>query len=238
MATFVLVHGGGHGGWCWQRVARILRGRGHEVHTPTLTGFGDRVHLVDAATGFDVFVTDVVNVIEFEDLRDVVLVGHSMGGVVIPRVAEVIPERVARVVWLAAVVTADGETLLEAVPQTEAIARAVTLESDGTLTTDVTRLLEAILPDGTEIDRAWVQERHREYPHHALIEPGRLSAFLELGLPTGYIAASRDLTIVPELARSFASRVSAAPLLTVDAGHDAMISAPLEVADALESLAP
>jgi pimeloyl-ACP methyl ester carboxylesterase len=145
--------------------------------------------------------------------------------------------RVARVVWLAAVVTADGETLLEAVPQSEAVARAVAVAPDGTLTTDVARLLDAILSDGTDADRAWVAARHRDYPHHALIEPGRLSAFLELGIPTGYVVAAQDRTIVPELARTFAARLPAASVLTVDAGHDAMITAPLEVADALESMA-
>src|SRR3954469_19452908 len=95
--TFVLVHGGGHGGWCWQRVARLLRAEGHEVHTPTLTGFGDRSHL-DAAD-FGAFVDDVASLIELEDLRDIVLVGHSMGGVVVPRVAERVADRLARVVW-------------------------------------------------------------------------------------------------------------------------------------------
>src|SRR4051812_16992837 len=116
--TFVLVHGGGHGGWCWQRVARALRADGHEVHTPTLTGFGDRAHL--DAPGFETFVEDVVALLELEDLRDVVLVGHSMGGTIIPRVAERVADRIARVVWLTAAVTADGESLLQAVPQTPA----------------------------------------------------------------------------------------------------------------------
>ena len=106
MTTFVLVHGGGHGGWCWQRVARELRTAGHDVHTPTFTGFGERHHL--AAESFGTFVTDVANVLEFEDLTDVVLVGHSMGGTIIPRVAERVPERIGTVVWLAAVVTHDG----------------------------------------------------------------------------------------------------------------------------------
>src|SRR5919109_3230569 len=112
MATFVLVHGGGHGGWCWQPVARLLGSRGHEVYAPTLTGFGDRSHLADGDIDFATFVTDVEALMWFEDLHDVVLVGHSMGGVVIPRVAEKVPERLRRVVWLAAAVTADGETLL------------------------------------------------------------------------------------------------------------------------------
>jgi pimeloyl-ACP methyl ester carboxylesterase len=234
MTTFVLVHGGGHGGWCWQRAARVLRAAGHEVHTPTLTGFGDRVHLDDGHVGFDTFVTDIVNVLEFEDLRDVVLVGHSMGGVIVPRVAEVARDRVGAVVFLAAVVLADGESLIQAVPQTPAIAKAVTIAEDGTLTTDVDLLLEAILCDATEEDRRWVAARHRPYPHAALVEPGRLSAFLALGLPTGYVAAVQDQTITLPVARGFHERLPAgAPFLEVDAGHDCMVSQPEATAAAL-----
>ena len=107
----MLVHGGGHGGWCWQRLARELRSRGHEVYTPTLTGFGERRHLDNEGLTFDTFVTDIVSVLEYEDLRDVVLVGHSMGGVIVPRVAEIAADRIRAVVWLAAVVLDDDETL-------------------------------------------------------------------------------------------------------------------------------
>jgi pimeloyl-ACP methyl ester carboxylesterase len=78
--TFVLVHGGGHGGWCWQRTAEVLRQRCHDVWTPTLTGFGERHHLDDGRVTFATFVTDLGAVLEFEVLHDVVLVGHSMGG--------------------------------------------------------------------------------------------------------------------------------------------------------------
>ena len=98
--TFVLVHGGGHGGWCWQRMASVLRSRGHEVWTPTLTGFGERHHLDHGQVTFDTMVTDVAAVLEFEDLHDAVLVGHSMGGVIVPRVAEVSIDRVALICGL------------------------------------------------------------------------------------------------------------------------------------------
>jgi pimeloyl-ACP methyl ester carboxylesterase len=237
VTTFVLIHGGGHGGWCWQRVARVLRAGGHDVHTPTLTGFGDRVHLDDGHVGFETFVTDVVHVLEFEDLHDVVLVGHSMGGVVVPRVAEAAPDRVARAVWLAAPVLDDGETLIQAIPQTPAIARAVTIAADGSITTDVELLLAAILSDATEDDRRWVAARHRPYPHAALVEPGRHSAFLALGCPTAYVAAVQDQTIPLPLARTFAARLLGAPVFEVDAGHDCMISRPAETAAALLSAA-
>jgi pimeloyl-ACP methyl ester carboxylesterase len=133
MTTFVLVHGGGHGGWCWRPCANALRARGHEVYAPTLTGFGERSHL--PAPDFETFVTDVVNVVEFEDLHDVALVGHSMGGVVTPRVAQAIPDRIASVTWLTAAVCNDGESLLETIPQSPWIADAVTIGADGTART-------------------------------------------------------------------------------------------------------
>jgi len=231
MSTFVLVHGGGHGGWCWRRCAAALRARGHETCAPTLTGFGERVHL--AAPSFDTFVLDVVNVLEFEDLRDVVLVGHSMGGVVVPRVAEAIPDRIAAVVWLTAAVCNDGESLLDTIPQSPWIARAVTIGADGTAHTDIERILDANIHDGTDEQKAFVRARHRPYPPHALVEPGRLSAFLALGIPTGYVFATLDRTIEPQVQEQLAARLPGRRTASVAAGHDCMLTQPEATADAV-----
>lgn len=235
MAIVVLVHGGGHGGWCWRSCANVLRARGHEVYAPTLTGFGARAHL--HAPDFETFVTDIANVIAFEDLDDVILVGHSMGGVIIPRVAEAIPDRMRRLIWLAAVVTDDGESLIQAVPQSEWIARAVTIGADGTAHTDPELILDANIHDGTPEQRKFVHDRHLPYPPHALVEPGRLTAFLALGIPTGYVTATADRTIEPHVCEKFAARLpGCARSFVVDAGHDCMVSRPRETADALEML--
>ena len=86
--TFVLVHGAWHGGWCWQRVADRLRGGGHAVFTPTLTGLGERSHLLRGGIDLKTHITDIVNVMKWEGLSDVVLCGHSYGGFVISGVAE------------------------------------------------------------------------------------------------------------------------------------------------------
>lgn len=107
MATYVLVHGGGHGGWCYQRVARLLRGEGHDVYTPTLTGLGERSHLVSPRVDLDLQITDVVNVLHYEDLHDVILVGHSYGGMVITGVAD-----------RAATASADSSTSMPPIPRT------------------------------------------------------------------------------------------------------------------------
>ena len=234
--TFVLVHGGGHGGWCWRSTAQLLRSHGHEVYTPTLTGFGERSHLDTATVTFETFVTDVVNVIRFEDLHDVVLVGHSMGGIVTPRVAEVVPTQIHRVVWLAAAVTADTENLLQAVPQSPWL-RAVLIGPDGTVRTDPELHVHANLHDGTEEQRRFVSNRHLPYPQHTLVEPGRLSAFLALGLPTGYVVAADDRIIEPPVAWGFADRLPGCRRAEVPGGHDCMITRPDEVAAALQSMA-
>jgi pimeloyl-ACP methyl ester carboxylesterase len=236
VSAFVLVHGGGHGGWCWQWTARRLRDQGHDVYTPTLTGFGERSHLDISKVTFECFVEDVANVIRFEDLHDVVLVGHSMGGVIVPRVAEVLPEHMRRVVWLAAVVTGDGESLIDAVPQSPWIAAAVRLGPDGTAHTDPELILDANIHDGTPEQKAFVRDRHLPYPPYALVEPGRLSAFLALGLPTGYILATDDRTIEPDVAATFADRLPGCRRRDVPGGHDCMITRAPEVAGALTAM--
>jgi pimeloyl-ACP methyl ester carboxylesterase len=235
-STFVLVHGGGHGGWCWKRLAKELRRRGHDVWTPTLTGFGERRHLDTDAVTFETFVADIVAVMEYEDLRDVVLVGHSMGGVIVPRVAEVAAERLRAVVWMAAVVLNDDETLLEAVPQTPEVARAVVIQDDGSVRTDPQLMIEVLLPEGTEQERAWVLARHRPYPPMALVEPGRLTAFKALELPTGYVLATLDRAVAPDRARAFSARLPGVRYAEVEAGHDLMVTRPKETADALLSV--
>ncbi len=228
-----MVHGGGHGGWCWKWTAAVLRGGGHDVQTPTLTGFGERSHLAGCATSFQTFVEDVVNVVRFEDLHDVVLVGHSMGGTIIPRVAEEIPDRVRRVVWLTAAVCADGETLLEAIPPSPWMTKAVSAQPDGTIRTDPELIIDAVLHDGTPFQRRFVQDRHGPYPQHALVEPGRLSAFLDLDLPTAYVMATEDRAIEPQVQLRLADRLPGSRRSHVAAGHDCMITRPEEVAQVL-----
>jgi pimeloyl-ACP methyl ester carboxylesterase len=111
--TFVLVHGAWHGGWYWQRVADRLRGGGHTVFTPTLTGLGERSHLLRAGIELNTHITDIVNVMTWEDLRDVVLCGHSYGGFVISGVAEQMAAVIRSIVFLDAFVPRNGERVLD-----------------------------------------------------------------------------------------------------------------------------
>jgi pimeloyl-ACP methyl ester carboxylesterase len=109
--TFVLVHGAWHGGWCWRRVADRLRGGGHNVFTPTLTGLGERSHLVSAGIDLKTHIADVVNVMKWEGLSDVVLCGHSYGGFVISGVAEAMAPSIRSIVFLDAFVPGNGDTV-------------------------------------------------------------------------------------------------------------------------------
>lgn len=108
--TYVLVHGAWAGGWEWKGVGQLLQKHGHTVYRATLTGQGERVHLARPETDLNTHITDVVNLILFEDLHDVVLTGHSYGGMVITGVVDRIPERIKRVVYIDAAVPENGET--------------------------------------------------------------------------------------------------------------------------------
>jgi pimeloyl-ACP methyl ester carboxylesterase len=112
--TYVLVHGAWGGGWAFRTVDSMLTAAGHRVYRPTLTGLGERVHLASPEVGLNTHVTDIVNVLVFENLRDVVLVGHSYGGMVITGVADREPGRIRHLVFVDALVPDDGESLLSA----------------------------------------------------------------------------------------------------------------------------
>jgi pimeloyl-ACP methyl ester carboxylesterase len=111
MANIVFVHGGFHGGWCWAKVAKILRSQGHDVFTPTLTGLGERVHLLSQSIGLDTHINDIVNVIRYEELHDVILVGHSYGGMVVGCVADQMADRIQSIIYLDAFIPKNGQNM-------------------------------------------------------------------------------------------------------------------------------
>jgi pimeloyl-ACP methyl ester carboxylesterase len=116
MAAYVLVGGGWLGGWCWQRVARRLREEGHDTYPLTLTGLGERVHLASPEVDLETHITDVLNLIEFEDLHDVVLLGHSYAGVVVTGVADLVLDRISQLVYLDTGPIPNGTALIETFP--------------------------------------------------------------------------------------------------------------------------
>jgi pimeloyl-ACP methyl ester carboxylesterase len=116
MATFVLVHGAWHGSWCWARVRRTLVDLGHQLFTPTLTGVGERSHLLSRDIDLQVHVDDVANLIRWEELDEVILCGHSYGGCVISGAADAVPDRIAGLVYLDAFLLEEGEGLHDLLP--------------------------------------------------------------------------------------------------------------------------
>ena len=177
MTVFVLVHGGWHGGWCWRRVAPLLSG--HDVFCPTLTGLGDRAHLARPDTGLADHVADVVAVLELDDLRDVVLVGHSSGGAVITGVAQRRPDRLRELVYLDAFVPAPGQSVFDLLPAARREHFLGLVDASGRIVLDPDPAMDGW---GLTVaaDRAWVRPRLRPFPVGALRDPLPADPGLEL----------------------------------------------------------
>lgn len=111
--TYVIVHGAWGGAWQFKKTAQLLGKEGHDVYRPTLTGLGERFHLMNEGINLDTHVDDVVNTILFEDLQDIVLVGHSYGGMVISAVADRIPARIKKLIYIDAIIPEDGKSAME-----------------------------------------------------------------------------------------------------------------------------
>jgi pimeloyl-ACP methyl ester carboxylesterase len=130
-STYVLVHPAWHGGWCWKKVTPLLQAKGHDVYTPTLTGLGERSHLAHPDVGLETHIQDILNVLKYEDLSDVILVGHSSSGVVITGVADRTPERIAHLVYLDAFVPENGQSMMDIVPRHIAPRHEARVQSEG-----------------------------------------------------------------------------------------------------------
>jgi pimeloyl-ACP methyl ester carboxylesterase len=180
MATFVLIHGAWGGGWGWRAVATGLRAAGHEAFTPTLTGLGERAHLARPETDLTTHIQDVVGVLEYEDLHDVILVGHSYGGMAITGAADRVPERLAQLIYLDAYAPRDGQSMLDVVPPAR---RALLMEQAQTVGEGW--MLPALGP-GTD-PRSQVPQPFRTYE-----EPVHLSNAAALVLPRTYIRCTID----------------------------------------------
>ena len=237
MATFVLVHGGGHGGWCYQRVAAPLRAAGHDVYTPTLTGLGERAHLMHAGIDLDLHIRDVVAVLHSEDLRDAILVGHSYGGMVITGVADRAADRIGKLVYLDAATPRNGESLVDHAGPIINAVRPYGKTVDG---------VELVLLPGPdagrlygvddEADLAWMADKLTPHPWQCFEQKLVLTNEDELwAIPQYHVVctstiATRDKSII-DRARAEGR------LWDIDTGHDLMITEPQAVAEALLEVA-
>ncbi|HEY0583389.1 MAG TPA: alpha/beta fold hydrolase [Chloroflexota bacterium] len=232
MATFVLVHGAWHGGWCWQRVASRLRTAGHEVYTPTLTGLGERVHLVHPGIDLQTHITDVVNLMHYEDLRDVVLVGHSYAGMVVTGVADRVADRVAHLVFLDAFLPQPGQSLHDILGPEMAGGQRAAADAEG----DGWRVPPLVPIFGIEgaADLAWATPKFTAQPLGTLTQGVQYRTPLEAQPFTRtYIqAAGRDNGVFGPIAE----RLRGEPtwrVHVVDTGHDVMITRPAELTELL-----
>ena len=217
------MHGGWGGGWEWRDVDRLLRAEGHDVSRPTLTGLGERAHLLSPSVDLNTHVEDVVRHLEFEGLEEVVLCGHSYGGMVVTGVADRAPERVARLVYVDAFVPTDGQSLFDLLPS-EWVSMLRDSAVDG-----------RVRPPGEDAAHpAWYLERVRDHPLATFEQPLRLVGRSE-SIPSSYIRCLRsDVPLEPILERV---RTAGWPILEIDTHHDAQIGDPEGLARLLSAAA-
>ena len=222
--TYVLVHGAWHGGWCWRDVAADLRAAGHDVHVPTLTGQGERVHLMSPTVNLTTHVTDVVNLIEFEELSSVVLVGHSYAGHIIPQVADHLRERIAHVVYLDAVIARDGQAFLPPGVGAERAKDAI----DGYLQPPPNVTWFGVPADHPLAP--WVTRRLTNHSLNCLTETVHYKNGGDAGKPKTFIRCTkrRDMS-QPDPIEPMIKGKPEWTWLTLDTGHDAMITARAEL---------
>ncbi|UKA60474.1 alpha/beta fold hydrolase [Arthrobacter sp. FW306-2-2C-D06B] len=238
--NFVLVHGAFHGGWCWGPVRDRLTALGHRVFTPSLTGLGDRSHLLGPDIHVETHISDVVNVIEYEDLDDVVLVGHSYGGWVISGVAERVLPRLASIVFVDAVMPENGDSILEQAP--DATGEVLTrLRAEGRW--GHTPPQAEYFGIQTAENRAWVDSKMSPHPISHWEDRITLTGAREAVPKKAYVWASEWKHPVPEgfankhpVLEGFAKKFEATPgwvRYDVPCGHDVMVDRPERLAGIL-----
>ncbi|MEU2688415.1 alpha/beta fold hydrolase [Streptomyces hygroscopicus] len=235
MATYVLVHGAGHGGWCYRKVTRLLEAEGHTVYAPTLAGLGDRSHLVSPDVDLNTHITDVANLLFYEDLSDVVLVGHSYGGTVIQGAADRVGDRVGKLVFLDA---PEGRSQVEAFPallKERENGRVVDgVELVFFPSEDLVRFFGVTDPE----DIAWMLPRLTPHPWKSLEQPLVLNNRPALeAIPQYRIVSATSLALGIHNEDLMAKARAEGRFWEIDSGHDLMISAPEAVAGLLTEIA-
>lgn len=235
MATFVLVHGSSCGGWVWQRLAAHLRAGGHDVYAPTLSGMGDRSHLLHCGINLTTHITDVANLLAFEDLSEVVLVGNSYAGMVITGVATRVPERLGRVIYLDAYIPDDGQSEFDLLPAEIRAAREADAAAHGGVLQPPPLAIFGVTDPAL---LQWAQSRMTPHPVATYAEPVPAGDARSAALPRTFIHCTGNPATTPDLFASSAQRARARGWRVHDlaAGHLAMLTAPRELADLLHEL--
>jgi len=235
MATFVVVHGAWSAGWAWKKMRPALRALGHELFTPTHTGLGERAHQSAPEVDLERHIADVRGVLEFEDLRDIVLVGHSYGGMVATGVADRLAERIAHLVYLDAFVPRDGQSCFDLIG---AAGRQRALDAMRAADPAAWRLPPNPLPPDTSAeDVAWANPKRMPQPVRTFEQPLALAGAVER-LPRTYVYCTRPGP--GDVFRQFAERTRAAPgwrYRELDSSHNPHITMPGTLARLLDEVA-
>lgn len=242
MANYVLVHGSAHGSWCWERVTPLLRSQGHTVVAVDLPGNGhDNTSLGDVT--LETYAEHVCGVLDSLD-GPAVLVGHSLGGISISRVAELRSDRVAVLVYLTAVLIPDGATFMGTVSGDSDLQRALEERSSWNLADDrshvtynVEQTQHRFYNDCSPEDVAWAQSMVVPQPVGPLVEPMRITDGNFGRVPRVYIECSLDNAVVPDFARAMYTALPCVEIITMATGHSPFLSAPEELTAHLEALA-
>lgn len=235
MSTYVLVHGAWHGSWCWKRVRKALQEQGHEVFTPTLTGVGERSHLLSQQVNLETHILDVVNLIRWEELSNVVLCGHSYGGVVVRGAADRIPERIGALVYLDAFVPENGQSLHDTLPLEQQNAQREGAKTQG----DAWKVppIPSKAFNVNAKDAAWMDRQCTMQPLTTFDEPLRLSGGIDAVKNVTFILATGfDGSPFPQFYERAKSK--GWKTLSVACGHDVMLDMPAELTAALVNAAP
>ena len=234
---YLLVHGSWHGGWCWRDVARILRLAGHDVYTPTLTGLGERAHLLSRATSLDMHIEDVSNVIRCDELDDVIIVGHSYSGVVITGVCDRFRERIRHAVYIDAASPANGDSNGGG-RSIEQLRKDFGLAADASVIepSDAVLGLLGIGPgDGDKFD--WLKRRLTPHPLRTWVDKLQLVNGGSTGLPRTFVFCNNAEATSP--IRHYANKLrkdASWSFRELPCGHDAMVILPQQTADTLMSI--
>ena len=234
--TYVLVHGAWHGGWCWVRVADRLRAAGHRVFAPTLTGLGERAHLISALVNLDTHIADVINVIEYEELNDVVLVGHSYAGTIIAGVADRIAPRLRRLIFLDSQFLESGKSLFDSLPRemVEHRLKAIRDNGGGVGAASISPTAFGVKDPA---DVAWVTRRLTPQPVGCYSQIFVLKNPMGNGVAKVYIDCTVDPIANLNPMKAKARSEPGWTVRTLETGHDAMVTAPGPLAEMLIELA-
>ena len=231
--TFVLVHGAWHGGWCWRRVADLLERAGHKVYTPTLTGLGERSHLLDDGIDLETHVQDVVNLFAWEDLEDAVLCAHSYGSWVISCVVEQVLSQVASIVFVDSFMPEDGQSGLSTAPPAarESVEKAL---KEGAISRPAP---PAAALHVNEKDRAWVDAKMTPQPIGVSLQKIRLTGAVERVGKKAYVRAADFPSAGFDRFLAAAEAKPGWRAFSVPGGHDLMVDNPHRLAEILLELA-